>query len=374
MHRKALGRGLDALIPNPRDLLPSPGSTRDPLPPGVEETLDYPAAGAHGPVADPLKEAADLGSVGALADHERAVYPVATGGAAVAPAAPPPASAGSPRGSLAGLGMETRHGLASGRAGTVIDVPLDRITPNPYQPREQFVDDETEELASSIRTKGVLQPILVRRHGVGYQLIAGERRLRGARRAGLAAIPAIVREAADRDVLELALIENEQRVDLNPIESARSYARIIDEFHLTQIELADVLGRDRSTVSNLLRLLRLPEKVQGLVRERRLSMGHARALAALEESPRCISIAERAARLGMSVRAVERLVQAAPRRRAGRVHSDPELAPFEERLRHRMGTQVTIRRRQGRGRIEIEFYSAADLERILDELQVLRDG
>jgi ParB family chromosome partitioning protein len=135
-----------------------------------------------------------------------------------------------------------------------------------------------------------------------------------------------------------------------------------------------VLGRDRSTVSNLLRLLRLPEKVQGLVRERRLSMGHARALAAVDEPPRCISIAERAVRLGMSVRAIERLVQAAPRRRAVRVHSDPELTPFEERLRHRLGTQVTIRRRKGRGRIEIEFYSSDDLERILDELQVLRDG
>lgn len=361
MPRKALGRGLDALIPNARDLLPSPGPIREPLAPEVEEPQAVAArARATDPVAaDPM-----------VAD------PVAADGVAGTPAAalgPLPASAASLRGG-AGVGLETRQGLASGRAGTVIEIPLDRITPNPYQPRVQFVDIETEELATSIRNKGVLQPILLRRHGAGYQLIAGERRLRAARRAGLAAIPAIVREAADRDVLELALIENEQRVDLNPLESARSYARIIDEFHLTQIELADVLGRDRSTVANLLRLLRLPEKVQGLVRERRLSMGHARALAAVEELPRCVSIAERAARLGMSVRAVERLVQAAPKRRAGRVHSDPELTPFEERLRHRLGTQVTIRRRKGRGRIEIEFYSADDLERILDELQVLRDG
>jgi ParB family chromosome partitioning protein len=166
-------------------------------------------------------------------------------------------------------------------------------------------------------------------------------------------------------------------VELNPIESARSYARIIEEFHLSQTELADVLGRDRSTVANLLRLLRLPEKVQKLVRERRLTMGHARALAAVDDPVRCVAIGERAARLGLPVRAVERLVQgSAARRPSARARTDGELMPFEDRLRHRFATQVRIRRgrRGGRGQIEIEFYGADDLERILEVLGVLTDA
>ena len=274
--------------------------------------------------------------------------------------------------------LESRFGLASGRASTVIDIGLDRIKPNPYQPRESFDDAETEELAASIRSKGVLQPVLVRRKGTGYELIAGERRMRAARRAGLSSVPAIVRDVADRELLEIALIENEQRVDLNPIESARSYERMIGEFQLSQTELADVLGRDRSTVSNLLRLLRLPEKVQKLVQERALSMGHARALAGIEDAKRCQSLAERAARSGMPVRALERLVQVGSRPRTTRrvtlPAEDPELSPFIERLRHRFATQVFIHRRNGRGKIEIEFYNQDDLERILEALAVLRDG
>jgi ParB family chromosome partitioning protein len=272
------------------------------------------------------------------------------------------------------IAADSRRGMASGRAGTVVDVPLDRIKPNPFQPRERFDEEETAELAASIRSKGVLQPVLLRRDGAGFQLIAGERRLRAARRAGLSSVPAIVRQVNDREVLELALIENEQRVDLSPIESARSYARILAEFSLSQVELADVLGRDRSTVSNLLRILRLPDRVQALVHDKRLSMGHARALVTVEEPVRCVAIAERAARLGLPVRAVEKLVQGKARRRPGRPRPDPELVPFEERLRRRFATQVRIRRRLGRGRIEIEFYSSEDLERILEELAVLQDA
>ena len=260
----------------------------------------------------------------------------------------------------------------------MIDIGLDRIKPNPYQPRTSFDDAETEELAASIRSKGVLQPVLVRRKATGYELIAGERRMRAARRAGLSSVPAIVRDVADRELLEIALIENEQRVDLNPIESARSYERMIGEFQLSQTELADVLGRDRSTVSNLLRLLRLPEKVQKLVQERALSMGHARALAGIEDPKRCQALAERVARSGMPVRVLERLVQAGSRPRTTRrvmlPAEDPELSPFIERLRHRFATQVFIHRRNGRGKIEIEFYNQDDLERILEALAVLRDG
>jgi ParB family chromosome partitioning protein len=267
-----------------------------------------------------------------------------------------------------------RHGIASGRMSPVIEIALDRIGPNPYQPREQFDDAETEELAASIRSKGVLQPVLVRRRGAGYELIAGERRMRAARRAGLTTVPALVRDAGNEELLELALIENEQRVELNPIESARSYSRIINEFHLSQTELADVLGRDRSTVANLLRLLRLPEKVQALVREKRLTMGHARALVGVDDPVRCVAIAEKAAKLELPVRTVERLVQGAPRRRPMRARQEAELLPFEDRLRHRFATQVRIRRRKGRGRVEIEFYNPDDLERILGLLGVLRDA
>jgi ParB family chromosome partitioning protein len=268
--------------------------------------------------------------------------------------------------------------LASGRALPVIDIAVDRIKSNPYQPRMTFDEAETEELAASIRSKGILQPVLVRRKGPGYELIAGERRLRAARRAGMNSIPALVREAGDREMLEIALIENEQRVELNPIESARSYERIINEFALSQTELADVLGRDRSTVANLLRLLRLPEKVQKLVQDRALSMGHARALVAVDDARRCQAMAERAVRTGMPVRALERLVQGGTRKRPVRrplVVEDPELAPFIQRMRHRFGTQVAIHRQNnGRGNITIEFYNQEDLERILEVLAVLHDA
>lgn len=436
MPRKALGRGLEALIPNARELLDSPRAEPDETGPArTEEPVDEeesrerlaesPGEGA-GSESQPHEQHHDgqltgseeadstspperggdrSGGVRAEASVDSGLGPPETVGTTVDASADMARStpgdsvrsglvanhgarqAGSESEIATGAGESTlreelahsdwsgsRRGMASGRAGAVVDVPLDRIRPNPFQPREHFDEEETAELAASIRSKGVLQPVLLRREGLGFQLIAGERRLRAARRAGLNSVPAIVREVSDREVLELALIENEQRVDLSPIESARSYARILAEFNLSQVELADVLGRDRSTVSNLLRLLRLPERVQTLVHERRLSMGHARALVTVEEPVRCAAIAERAARQGLSVRAVERLVQGTARRRPARHRPDPELFPFEERLRRRFATQVRIRRRMGRGRIEIEFYSSEDLERILEEMAVLQDA
>lgn len=370
MVRKALGRGLDALIPNARDLLTNPSlrpetaedevdvtsSLKDDAASNVEvETESRIASPAATPLATPLVTAATFPPT-----------PTPMSTPTPAPATMSPIGATDPSGQ--------RHGFASGRMSPVIEIALDRIGPNPYQPREQFEDSETEELAASIRSKGVLQPVLVRRRGAGYELIAGERRLRAARRAGLTSVPALVRDAANEELLELALIENEQRVELNPIESAKSYSRIIDEFHLSQTELADVLGRDRSTVANLLRLLRLPEKVQALVREKRLTMGHARALVGVEDPLRCIAIAERAARLQLPVRTVERLVQGTPRRQPIRPRQESELLPFEDRLRHRFATQVRIQRRKNRGRIEIEFYNSDDLERILGLLGALQDA
>jgi ParB family chromosome partitioning protein len=372
MVRKALGRGLEALIPNARDLLNAP----------ERDASDADAAVVTEPgevaVAEPVP--AVPGAPATLADSS--VAQPATAPTISRPASPPAGPLGPSSGPGAvpaayssGAATDPKRAFASGRASVVIDVALDRIKPNPYQPRERFDEAETDELAASIRSKGVLQPVLLRRQGVGYELIAGERRMRAARRAGLNTVPAIVRDASDREVLELALIENEQRVELTPIESARSYARVLEEFQLTQAELADVLGRDRSTVSNLIRLLRLPDKVQAMIEDKRLSMGHARALLAVEEPKRCLAVAERTVKQGLSVRAVERMVQAAPRRRPPRSQQqDAELYPFEERLRRRFGTQVHIQRRNGRGRIEIEFYNAIDLERILEELGALRDA
>ena len=175
-------------------------------------------------------------------------------------------------------------------------------------------------------------------------------------------------------MLELALIENQQRVDLNPIEAAEAYSRAIHEFGLSQEELADVVGKDRSTVANLLRLLTLPADVLQLVRGGALQMGHARALAGIKDPEQCSTIARRAARAGLSVRAVERLARQPARRASNRRRVDPELERYEDRLRRRFGTQVRIARRGQRGRVEIEFYSSEDLERILDELDVLTQG
>lgn len=380
MVRKALGRGLEALIPNARELLDAPRQEAPAVDVAPVESGEVAVADTGPPV--PAAPPSPAGPAGA--GHDPA--PAVSRHAPVLPAAPAatphvaPVTTASRTGTVPAsyspsAAVDPKRAFASGRASVVIDVALDRIKPNPYQPRERFEESETDELAASIRSKGVLQPVLLRRQGVGYELIAGERRLRAARRAGLNTVPALVRNASDREVLELALIENEQRVELTPIESARSYARVLEEFQLTQAELADVLGRDRSTVSNLIRLLRLPDKVQAMIEDKRLSMGHARALLAVEEPKRCLAVAERTVKQGLSVRAVERMVQAAPRRRAPRSQQqDAELYPFEERLRRRFGTQVHIHRRNGRGRIEIEFYNATDLERILEELGALRDA
>ncbi len=251
------------------------------------------------------------------------------------------------------------------------------MQPNPYQPRTDFDREHLDELAHSVQERGVLQPVLVRRRGVNYELIAGERRVRAARRAKLASVPAIVRDAGDQEMLELAIVENEHRANLNPIEAAKAYKRAQLDFGLSTEELADILGRDRSTVANLLRLLKLPDDVQKLVRSGELQAGHGRALIALEDRTQCALVARRVAREQLSVRAVERLVKSLVQPKS-KVRARPpqgsEFARFEDRLRQRFATKVRIAQRRGRGRIEIEFYNQDDLERILGELQVLSQG
>jgi ParB family transcriptional regulator, chromosome partitioning protein len=253
--------------------------------------------------------------------------------------------------------------------GGPIEVPVHLIDPNPVQPRNVFQPDRLAELAQSIRANGIIQPLIVKRTGQRFQLVAGERRWRAARIAELATVPVIVQEVADERLLELALIENIQREDLNPIETAHALERLGRELGLSHEQLGDRTGKDRSTVTNLLRLLRLPEDVQLLVAEHRLSMGHARAILGLPTEELQKEVAEKAAAQGMSVRQVERLIQtlAAKRELALTAEQPPDpnvLAAIRE-LESVLGTKVRIvSQTPDRGRIEIEYYSWEDLDRI----------
>jgi ParB family chromosome partitioning protein len=256
-------------------------------------------------------------------------------------------------------------------------VDLDRVERNPYQPRTDFDTESLEELKRSIQAKGVIQPITVRRVERGYQLISGERRVRAAREAGLKQIPAyILRVDSNEDMLELALIENLQREDLNPLEVAVGYRRLIEECNLTQEQVSEKVGKDRSTVANFLRLLKLPETIQVAVREGKISGGHARALAGLERQDIQLAIFRRVLEKGLSVRDTERLARAATTSgknpRGGRSlppggSRDTALSNIEERLRQVLGTKVVVRSGEGgKGEIVIEFYSPDDLDRLLD--------
>jgi ParB family chromosome partitioning protein len=264
----------------------------------------------------------------------------------------------------------------------IATVSIDRIDRNPYQPRHEFDPVTLDELKRSIQEKGIIQPITVRRLGDRYQLISGERRVRAAREAGLAQVPAyIIRVRSNEEMLELALIENLQREHLNPIEIAISYKRLIDECRYSQEEVSQKIGKDRTTVTNFLRLLKLPEPIQAAVRKGDISSGHARALVAIEDSALQMEIFRKVIGRGLSVREVERLVRdkgtarkghrPAPRAGAGVASS---LSSVEERLRQFLGTKVMVRMLQdGKGEIVIEYYSADDLERLLEIFADLQD-
>jgi ParB family chromosome partitioning protein len=259
----------------------------------------------------------------------------------------------------------------------IAHIALDRIERNPYQPRADFDPASLDELARSIREKGVIQPITVRRHGDAYQLISGERRVRAARDAGLAQIPAyIIRVATDEEMLELALIENLQREHLNPIEIAISYRRLIDECTFTQEEVARRIGKDRTTVTNSLRLLKLPEEIQNALRRGSLTSGHARALIAIDNEAMQLHLFHRITRDELSVREVERLVRGKSQRRPGRPTpagtANAQLSNVEERIRRVLGTKVSVRPLQnGRGEIVLEYYSADDLTRLVELVEEL---
>ena len=264
-------------------------------------------------------------------------------------------------------------------------VPVSRVKPSALQPRREFPSESLQELADSIREQGILQPLIVRRTGEHMELIAGERRWRAAQLAGLTEVPVIVREADDPTALELMLVENLQREDLNPMDEARGYAELMSRFALTQDAVATKVGRSRAAVANALRLLRLPVDVQDLVKVGRVTTGHAKVILGLSGPEVQAAAAKRVLAEGLSVRQTEELVArlsappppvttgARPTPEEPVTTRDPHLAAIEDRLRHRFGTRVNLRYRQGRGQIDIRFFSDDELERVLEIVGVRMD-
>jgi ParB family chromosome partitioning protein len=257
----------------------------------------------------------------------------------------------------------------AGRDPGVLQIPLEQIRAGSFQPRRTFAPEPLEELVASIREKGVLQPVLVRPTPNGYELVAGERRFRASEAAGLSTIPAVVRRLSDREALEAALVENIQRADLNAIELAEGYQRLANEFSLSQEQVAERVGKDRATVSNTVRLLKLPSPVRQAVADGRLSSGHARALlSALPEH--VLSICETVLRRGLSVRETERLCGPSGKRKSARRVTAPDAhrKSLEEELSRRGGTRVRLLGTLKKGRVEISYFSSEELDRLCDVL------
>jgi len=317
MPRNALGRGLSALIRDPEPNQPQPP------PQGPAAALEHPPAPTRPTTA------------------------------------PGPAAAAVP--ALAPI-----DGL--------LQVDIDLIDPSPYQPRTRFREEALDELALSIRSSGIVQPLVVRRIGARHQLIAGERRWRAAQRAGLSRVPIVIRNVPDDMALEMTLVENLQREDLNPIEQAHAFQRLTDEFHLTQEQVAERTGKDRATIANALRLLKLEQPILDLLEDGRLTAGHGRALLAVADTKERVALAHRVARGGMTVRQVERLSTRAPRPRpAGSLlQPDPNTKAALEDLQREYGTRVLIQpRRTGKpGQLIFEYYDDSDLTRLYDQLML----
>jgi ParB family chromosome partitioning protein len=283
--------------------------------------------------------------------------------------------------------VEKRPALGRGLSALIPDVPappstrerdappveldIDLLTPNPRQPRMQIDEARLEELSQSIRTNGLIQPILVRRHGDHYEIVAGERRWRAAQHAGLLKVPVTVRDVPDDKLLEIALVENIQREDLNPIEEAQAYRRLADELHLSQEDIAHAVGKDRATVANFMRLLRLPAEIRNELAVGTLTTGHARALLALPDDVAQRRLARAVISGGLSVRETEALVRrettpAPPAPPAPKV--DPNTRAAEDRLKLALGTHVRIIRKRKGGRLEVDFKDEDELQRIYELL------
>ncbi|MFA6562029.1 MAG: ParB/RepB/Spo0J family partition protein [Verrucomicrobiia bacterium] len=330
-HKKALGKGLDALIQR-----------------GLSKTATTPTAV---PMTMPVPVPPPAPSAIAA--------PVTVAAPPVAPSAPPaPLAPPAPS------------------ADAVAQVEIGKIRANPFQPRTKFEHEALEELVASIREHGIVSPLIVRRaaDGQGYELIAGERRLRAAREAGLATVPIVVRTADDRDSLELALIENLQRQDLNPIEESHGYQQLMEKFGLTQEQVAQQVGKNRATVANALRLLGLPEQAQAWVRDGQLSVGHAKVILGLTITDEMTIVAERVLRDGLNVRDTERLVerikattgrrQPIRRKRGADAEKPPHVLAIENGICRKLGTKVTIHPQTVGGFIRVEYYNDDDLSRL----------
>ena len=271
-----------------------------------------------------------------------------------------------------GLGalIPQKDAQPTGHSGSALELPVEAITPNPYQPRKTFNDEAILELSESVRSHGIVQPLLVTRNGDKYQLIAGERRFRAAKLAGLTTVPAIVKDPiVGLGALEIALIENIQREDLNPIEEALAYQQLHDEFGLTQEEVAKRVGKERSTVANHLRLLKLPDKVKKLVAATQLSMGHARALLALQSAKQQEELAEKVVKDDLSVRQTEALASPPPPPPKKQPEAkDVFTRDAEERLQKTLRTKVEIRRKRRGGTIQVAFANEDELIRLFESL------
>jgi ParB family chromosome partitioning protein len=268
-----------------------------------------------------------------------------------------------------GKGLES---LLPEKTQEIINIDVTRIIPGDQQPRKVFKDTALQDLAVSIKEKGVLQPIIVSRTGDGtFRLIAGERRWRASSLAGLKKIPAIVKDVASADSLEIALIENIQREDLNPVETAEAFHRLMKDFNLTQEELSAKVGKDRATVANYLRLLKLPLEIKTFVNDGVLSMGHARAILSIEGRPNQLEAARRIIHKGLSVRETESLAKkwgSEGRKKVPHHKKDPQIESLQEKLIRSLGTKVRIHHKGKKGKIEIEYYSLDELDRLLDIL------
>ncbi|WP_100523507.1 ParB/RepB/Spo0J family partition protein [Mycobacteroides abscessus] len=255
----------------------------------------------------------------------------------------------------------------------IIEVHLSEIRPNPYQPRKEFDEKALDELAESIKEHGIIQPVIGLKSIKGYELVAGERRLRASEKAGLAKIPVVIREFSNEQIMEIALIENLQRENLNAIEMALAYDKLMKHLSLTQEELAKKVGKSRPHVANFLRLMQLPQEIQNYVSRGTLSMGHARALLSVDDDATKLKIAQDVIKKDLSVRQVEEMIkqlsQRVPRETKEKPKKDVFLTQFEEKLRDTFATSVQIKKGKNRGKIEIEFYTDDDLERIMEIIQ-----
>ena len=280
------------------------------------------------------------------------------------PPPPPPAAVEVPE--------PARSATAAASSEGLLHIDVDRIDPSPYQPRSRFREDALDELARSIRASGIVQPLVVRRMGNRFQLIAGERRWRAAQRAELARVPAVVRDVPEELALEMTLVENLQREDLNPVEQARAFQRLTDEFHLTQEQVADRTGKDRVTIANAVRLLRLDEPILDLLEEGRVSAGHGRALLAIADGKVRLGLARRIARGGMTVRQVERFAARIlrPRVRPSSLAPDPNTKAAIEDLERKYGRRVLLHPAPGgkSGQLIFEYYDYSDLTHLHEQL------